>query len=208
MTRPQTIATIQTEHLILRAPTGADLAAAFEIFSDPATCRHNPAGPLRSMDAAADLLWRWQMHWVRHGFGFWVVCRREAPEEVLGFGGLSWRNYGDKNRLNLGFRFKAEAWGRGFATELGQAAIQLAFSELGEDEVWAMADTDNLAAQRLIAKLGLAPAGLVQAFPWLPATPAYRLAADEAACRHLLARLAANAKPEVQGRARQSTLVI
>lgn len=183
--RPTRLADLETDRLLLRAPTDADLDAVFAVFSDPATQRHNPAGPMESREAAGHLLWRWQLHWAQHGFGMWVVCRREAPEQVLGFGGLSWRDYAGEQRLNLGFRLRPAAWGRGLATELGQAALALAFGELGQDEVCALVRPDNLASRRVLEKLGLRGVGELSDFPWLPASLVYRLGLDCQAGHHL-----------------------
>jgi [ribosomal protein S5]-alanine N-acetyltransferase len=165
-----------TARLCLRAPTAADLDALFEIYADPATQRFNPAGPLASREAAGHLMWRWQLHWAQHGFGIWVVCQREAPEQVLGFGGLSWREYGDTRRLNLGFRLRPSAWGQGLATELGQAALALAFEELDQAAVYALVRPDNLPSRKTLAKLGLQPVGELQDFPWLSPSSVYCLA--------------------------------
>jgi hypothetical protein len=56
-------------------------------------------------------------HWAEHHFGLWAIAEKEYPEMVLGFGGLSWRIIDGSLRVNLGFRFAQEAWGKGYATE-------------------------------------------------------------------------------------------
>ncbi|WP_269532133.1 GNAT family N-acetyltransferase [Chitinimonas sp. BJYL2] len=184
MPRPCAISPLTTERLILREPVVADMAAVWAIFGDPATCRHNPVGPLRDEAAAADLLWRWQMHWVQHGFGLWAIADKANPDRVIGFGGLSWRAYGDTQRLNLGFRFAVDAWGKGLATELGEAALQVAFDVLGAEAVHGLVRPDHLASQRVLEKLGMQPDGELQDFPWLPASSLFKLGSETYAASH------------------------
>ncbi|PHV11947.1 GNAT family N-acetyltransferase [Chitinimonas sp. BJB300] len=170
MAYPVHLAERETDRLYLRAPTAADLAAVFEIYGDPATHRYNPAGPLTSRDAAGHMLWRWQLHWAQHGFGMWVVCKRGEPETVLGFGGLSWRPYGGVERLNLGFRLRTATWGQGIASELGRAALDLAFGQLEESAVYALVRPENTPSRKVLAKLGLQEVDSLSDLPWLPAS--------------------------------------
>ncbi|WP_374354469.1 GNAT family N-acetyltransferase [Chitinimonas sp.] len=166
-----------TERLLLRAPLDADLPALLEIYGDPATHQYNPAGPLESAEAAGHLLWRWQLHWARHGFGIWVVALRDAPETVIGFGGVAFAGTDSSPRLNL--RFRPTAWGQGYASELAQAALQLAFDLRGATEVKAVVAPDNVPARTLLARLGMQETGQVQDYPWLPANLRYSLTAAD-----------------------------
>jgi RimJ/RimL family protein N-acetyltransferase len=45
-------------------------------------------------------------------------------------------------------------WGQGYATELGAAAVELAFGPLGLDSVVAYTLPHNLASRRVMDKLG------------------------------------------------------
>jgi len=47
-------------------------------------------------------------------------------------------------------------WGRGFATELVQAALAHAFRDLGLSRVGAFSRPDNVASTRVLAKAGFA----------------------------------------------------
>lgn len=148
-----------TERLILRLPAPADLAAFFAIFGDPRTNAHNPNGPCTDIAAASNMLAVRTAHWRRYGFGQWAIVARERPGVVIGFGGLAWRNYGGVERLNLGYRFAVEAWGRGYATELGVAALRHAAEDLRESPVYALVRPSNLASIRVLEKIGMQRAG-------------------------------------------------
>lgn len=145
-----------TDRLILRPPTPDDLASLFAIYGDPATHQFNPFGPLTRRDQAHSLLNGWLAHWLEQGYGQWAISTREAPDEVIGFGGLDARLYGDVLRLNLGYRFGPQAWGRGLATELSQAALDFGFAELRVPEVYAIVRPLHYASIRVLEKVGMA----------------------------------------------------
>lgn len=166
-----------TARLLLRAPTPDDYAAACTLHCDPQTHRFNPNGP----DSRAGIhgkLQEWIEHWHRHGFGYWAVCERAQPARVLGFGGIMHRPFGARSGLNLYFRFAVDAWGRGYANEMGRAALQLAFEELHQPQVIGLVRADNLPSRRALERLGLTRDGELDDFPGLPPSLLYSLSAD------------------------------
>ncbi|WP_394791888.1 GNAT family N-acetyltransferase [Rhodoferax sp.] len=144
-----------TERLLLRRVEADDVDTVLAIYGDPATNLYNPAGTYKSSAQAIANLARWRSHWVDHGFGQWAVALPWAPKEVIGFGGLMYRDYGDAVKVNLGYRFSPTAWGHGYATELGRAALQLAFEHLNLPAVHALLRERNTGSVRVVQKLGL-----------------------------------------------------
>jgi [ribosomal protein S5]-alanine N-acetyltransferase len=64
---------VQTDRLLLRAVSEADLDAAFAIHSDPATYRFHPSGVTRCREESATRLEEWAREWREVGLGFWAV---------------------------------------------------------------------------------------------------------------------------------------
>jgi RimJ/RimL family protein N-acetyltransferase len=62
----------------------------------------------------------------------------------VGFGGLSYKIYGDLERLNLGFRLAPTVWGNGLATELTQMALAIAFEKINAAEVYGLTRPQNI----------------------------------------------------------------
>ena len=170
MTRPR-----RTDRLLLRPPIEADAQRLFEIFGDPRTNVHNPLGPYPDIDTARALLAARIAHWQQYGFGQWAIAVRDAPDTVIGFGGVAYRQYLDEERLNLGYRFAAESWGQGYATELGAAALRLAFEDLAKPEVFALVRPDNLASTRVLEKLGMQRSGDLDDVPGQARSLVYRI---------------------------------
>ncbi|MGY2297007.1 GNAT family N-acetyltransferase [Pseudomonas yamanorum] len=148
---------ITTSRLILRAPTVDDAASVFAIYGDPETNRYNPAGPLTDLGQAEAALARWLKHWAEHGFGQWAIATREAPECVIGFGGITLYKYNDVERFNLGYRFAVSAWGQGYATELARAALQFGFVELDQPQVYGVVRPAHTASIKVLEKIGMRP---------------------------------------------------
>lgn len=137
----------------------------FSIYSDPATNQFNPNGPMSDMRQAAALLDVWIRHWKEQGYGWWAVATREAADEVIGFGGVALMHYLDIERVNLGYRFGVPAWGKGYATELGNAALDYAFNELKLLEVYGLVRPTHQVSIRVLEKIGLQRIDLLDDVP-------------------------------------------
>jgi ribosomal-protein-alanine N-acetyltransferase len=144
---------VRTERLLLCRPTLTDADAHFAIHADPATNLHNPSGPDTDPMASHAAVREWARHWREHGYGYWTV---RDPEDgaVLGFGGVR-PPTADHDFLNLAYRFRPSAWGNGFATELGRAALALAAKQAPDRPVAALIRPSNAPSIRVAERLGL-----------------------------------------------------
>ncbi len=55
----------------------------------------------------------------------------------------------------VGWHLRRSAWGAGFATEAGAAALRYAFAKLALPEIYAVVDVDNLASQKVVKRLNM-----------------------------------------------------
>jgi len=88
------------------------------------------------------------------GFGFWAAIEK-ATGDFVGWFSLRPVAQADPREVNLGFRLRKVAWGRGYATEGARALIRLGFTELGVQRVVATTYQDNLASRRVMEKAGM-----------------------------------------------------
>lgn len=140
-----------TSRLDLARPEAGDLDELFALCSDPRVWQHFPA--LRHTDRAqtATVLDGWITRWDADGLATWVA-RERGSTPVVGYGGCTiladtvW---------NLGYRFAADAHGRGYATELAREALAQASSTRPELPVIAYLLEHNVASSRVAQKLGL-----------------------------------------------------
>lgn len=146
--------TLETERLILRPPRAQDFDGYAELVGDAEATRfiggHMPR-------AAA---WRKFLQmpgaWMIQGFGMFSVIERASGQWLGQLG--PWKPEGWPG-TEVGWAFQRSAWGRGYATEAGVAAVDWAFEHLGWDEVIHSIHPDNRASQTLAARLGSANRG-------------------------------------------------
>lgn len=169
----------QTERLILRPVTPSDLDDLFRIYGDPATNTFNPSGPYPDIAHARAVLTRWLHHWDKYAFGQWAISLTDAPEKVIGFGGLTVSTYADITINNLGYRFSTEAWGKGLATELSHYAVRYGFEELNLNAISGVVRPDHEASQKVLMKAGLKQVGEVDDVPDEEPSLLYTLKAHE-----------------------------
>ena len=151
-----------TPRLLLRRTQQSDVDRLFQIYSLPEIQHSNPAGPINSFDEAEILMRAWCDHWENSGFGHWAVATIDNPGNVIGFGGLLLKNYGDDTiRLNVGCFFEPSQWSKGYATEMGNAALYTAFRVFNQDSVYARVKPDHHSSQRVLQKLNMHIVGTI-----------------------------------------------
>jgi RimJ/RimL family protein N-acetyltransferase len=143
---------LETERLLLRPFAAADSGAFAEIYSDPEMFRFILDGkPLDRLEA-----WRTLAalvgHWVLRGYGQWAMIEKSA-NQLVGRVGLSNPDGGWGNELV--WHVRRSHWGRGYASEGAEAAIDWAFGTLNLDSVLSVIHVDNKASLRIAQKLGM-----------------------------------------------------
>jgi len=148
--------------LTIRPVSLFDVDDLFRIYGDPATHTFNPTGVYPDIAHARTVIERWLAHWQTHAFGNWAISLRDAPQKVIGFGGLTISTYVGININNLGYRFATEAWGQGLATEFSQYTVRYGFEQLLLDEISAIVRPQHQASQQVLLKSGLKYVGEIQ----------------------------------------------
>lgn len=97
---------------------------------------------------------RWQE---QQGFTFWVVERKDDGE-FLGFCGLKVADDAGspvEGELEIGWRLREDAWGKGYAKEAAAASLDFAFDYLGARRVVALTVEGNTQSWGLMERLGM-----------------------------------------------------
>ena len=148
--------TVETERLSLRRWTLDDGDAMDAIWRErdiwSALRPDIPFDP----DAGHDMLARHVAHWRRHGFGLWAVAERPSTE-IIGWVGPSHPAFIPElsDRIEIGWTLRPPAWGRGIATEGGEAAIEAVFQHLDADEVISLIHHTNARSIGVAERLGM-----------------------------------------------------
>jgi len=144
---------LETERLILRQLTTDDVDRIVELDSDPEVMRYITGGAATGVSEVRDeQMPYWLAFYERDpGFGFWAAIEK-ATGEFLGW--FHFRPHGEQG-VELGYRLRRVAWGRGLAAEGSRALIDKGFAELGVQRVYAEAMAVNVASRRVMEKAGL-----------------------------------------------------
>lgn len=144
-------AVLETPRLVLRAFTLDDVDAMYQLMTVPQVIRYVGNTPAQSPQDTLDYL---HQHPLRdyqvYGYGRFACIWKETGQ-VIGFSGIKYLE--DIQETELGYRFLPEFWGRGLATEAGQAVIQFA-QALGLKRLVAVIHPDNVGSQHVAVKLG------------------------------------------------------
>ncbi len=63
--------------------------------------------------------------------------------------------------MEIGWAFRREVWGRGYATEIGRAGLDHAFSVPGVEEVVAFTEVHNIRSRAVMERLGMRHVGRI-----------------------------------------------
>src|SRR5215210_7168876 len=146
---------LKTERLLLRRFTGADVDDLFDLDSDPDVMRFLTGGKPTPRDVIRnEILPRFLSYYERYaGFGYWAAIEKSTGEF------LGWFEFrppeGGPDEVELGYRLRRSAWGKGYATEGSRALIRKGFTELGVRRVVASTMVVNTASRRVMEKAGL-----------------------------------------------------
>ena len=163
---------LETERLLLRQFTADDASNLFELDSDIDVIRFVNLGVIKGgkpIDINYETIINKTLHKFidyyqkYEGYGFWAAIEKESNEFI---GWFHFRPALDSqfnvnsglykaDDIELGYRLKKSAWGKGYATEGSIALILKGFSQLGTQQVVSSALAVNKASIRVMEKAGL-----------------------------------------------------
>jgi [ribosomal protein S5]-alanine N-acetyltransferase len=146
---------LTTPRLHLRPFTLADHEAIHLVYADPDVMRYVGHGAHRTLAETANALRIYGDVLTQRGYSFLAVTERETGA-LIGDGGLHPMG-GIGPDVELGYTLARSAWGRGYATELGQALVEYAFTTLRVPRVVAQVEPANTGSRHVLEKLGMTP---------------------------------------------------
>ncbi|MEM1431629.1 MAG: GNAT family N-acetyltransferase [Pseudomonadota bacterium] len=148
MRYPDDVPVLETERLLLRAPSREDWPAYRALMTSP---RGEGLGrPHTESRAFRDFALEIG-HWVHFGDGPWKVCRKDTGESVGLVG--PWHPVGWPEN-EIGWMTWKGAEGRGYAFEAAAAARAYAYGTLGWDTAVSYIGPDNARSRKLAERLG------------------------------------------------------
>jgi RimJ/RimL family protein N-acetyltransferase len=157
---------LNTERLVLRQFTEDDVDNLVELDGDPDVMRFiNGGRPTPRQEIENDILPMFLDYYERFpGYGFWAAVEKPTRQFVGWFHFRPAEGAGP-DEIELGYRLRKSAWGKGYATEGSRALIDRGFAEFGVQRVVAFAMVVNVASRRVMEKAGLKFVRIFHA-PW------------------------------------------
>ena len=147
---------LETERLLLRRFTADDLEGLLELDADPEVMRYVTGGiPTSREELEQEVLPAFLGYYEQYaGFGFWAAVEK-GTGLLVGWFHLRPETPERPADVELGYRLRRSAWGKGYATEGARALIAKGFTELGVERVYATTMVVNVASWRVMEKAGL-----------------------------------------------------
>lgn len=148
---------LETERLTLRRFTADDADLLIELDSDPAVMRYLTGGKPTPPEAIREEY----LPRILAGYRKWdgklglLAAHEKDTGAFIGWFILRPKPEGPLDEVELGYRLRQAAWGRGYATEGSRALLHKAFTELGVRLVWADTMFVNRGSRHVMEKLGM-----------------------------------------------------
>ena len=143
---------LETERLILRHLTLDDVDSIFAVIGDPETMKFYPQTFTR--EDAVRWVTRSQERYRSDGYGLFAVVLKSVSE-VIGDCGLMRQEVEGESMLEVGYHFRRDRWGHGYATEAARMCMTYAFRDLAARKVISLIVPENLPSRRVAERNGM-----------------------------------------------------
>ena len=147
---------LETERLVLRRFTEADVDNLVDLDADPDVMRFINGGKPTPRDVIRDdILPAFLGYYERfEGYGFWAAIEKSTGD-FLGWFHFRPAPGSPADEPELGYRLRRSTWGKGYGAEGSRALIDKGFAELGARRVVASTMVVNTASRRVMEQAGL-----------------------------------------------------
>ncbi|MES1215855.1 MAG: GNAT family N-acetyltransferase [Bacteroidota bacterium] len=153
-----------TERLLLRSFTFNDEHLIYDLNKDPEVVRYT-YDPIGNIEEAKIILEKNILtQYSLYNYGRWAVHLKHNLE-FIGWCGLKYRP--ERNETDLGYRFKKESWGNGYATEAAKECIRYGFEKLNLETIVGRAIPGNTGSIHVLEKCGMVYKGIeeIEGYP-------------------------------------------
>lgn len=160
-----------SERLGFRNWKDSDLDEFAKINADLKVMEHFPK-PLTKSETA-EYIERLKTHFNHYGFNYFATEILDSGE-FIGFIGLAYQDYESKftPAIDIGWRLKQSAWGKGYATEGAKKCLEFAFNNLQLEKIISVFTEKNTKSENVMKKIGMKKIGNFK-HPKLIAYPEY-----------------------------------
>ena len=166
---PEQFLTLQTQRLILRQITIADVEDMFAYASDPQVTAYILWDTHQTIHDSYEYINNVALKLYRSGTGItWGVIAKESGKLI---GTCSLQTTTIHRRAELGYTLARNYWGRGLMTEAAKAAIAFGFHTMHLLRIQAFCAVENGASARVLEKVGMQFEGILHNYVFTKERP-------------------------------------
>lgn len=143
---------LETERLILREFSREDEKEFSKVLLDPEAMKYFP------YEFTPEHVMSWICFSINgykeQGFSFWAVIRK-SDGAFLGDCGITLQNIDGEQLPEVGYHFKREFWGLGYATEAAKACVQYGLNKLKFPAMYSYMTKENTPSQKVAQRVGM-----------------------------------------------------
>ena len=135
-----------------------DLEEFAKLNSDEEVMEHFP--DTLSKKEVEELIEELRNHCTKNGFTYYAT-EILATKELIGMIGLAFQEYKTEftPAIDIGWRLKKSAWGKGYATEGAKRCLQYGFQELDINKIISVCTIKNHKSENVMKKIGMTKIG-------------------------------------------------
>jgi RimJ/RimL family protein N-acetyltransferase len=88
------------------------------------------------------------------GYGLFAVTLK-GSEEIIGDCGVIKQNIEGEHLMEVGYHFRRDQWGHGYASEAARACMRLAFHHFGAGKIISLIRPENVPSRRVAERNGM-----------------------------------------------------
>ena len=142
----------ETPRLILGQFTEDDAELILHLNSDPDVVKYVHEPLLKTEEQAKKIIVDIILPQYKNNLGRWATYTK-SNNEFIGWCGLKY--LADRDEIDLGYRLKKSAWGKGFATEAAKHTLDHGFVKLKLEVIFGKSHTQNIASINILKKIGM-----------------------------------------------------
>jgi ribosomal-protein-alanine N-acetyltransferase len=145
---------LETNRLILRHQTPADLESVWALYCDPDVRKFIPDAPRTYDEAREELEWHMNGHPRRPELGLWATIHKETGRLIGRCGLLPW-TIDLREEVEVAYLLAKAYWWQGLGTEAAQAIARYGFEGVNLSSLICMIHPENQASVRLALNIGM-----------------------------------------------------
>jgi [ribosomal protein S5]-alanine N-acetyltransferase len=151
---------METERLLLRKITMADMADIYEYGSDPLVSRYVGWPTHESMEDTQEFASHIIQQYEKESIGFWGIELKENRKLIGTIDFVSWQP--KHKTAEIGYVISPDYWGKGYTSEAVKKVFSFGFIDMDLVRIQARCFLENIGSQRVMEKAGMTFEGVVR----------------------------------------------